>query len=161
MNDMPDVVKQYCKIFADDTKIYAPVKNTADQQKLQEDLSNLCEWSKKWLMEFNIGKCKTIQYGNVKIPHEYEMVDKCNNVQKLPQDGEEKDLGITFEKTLTFNSHIINTVNKANRIIGLIKRSFSHMDKQMFVSIYKALVRSILDYGSPVWNPTTKKDTID
>ena len=31
------------------------------------------------------------------------------------------------------------------------------MNKELFLIIYKSLIRSVLDYGSPVWNPSTKK----
>ena len=31
------------------------------------------------------------------------------------------------------------------------------MDKELFLMVYKCLIRSVLDYGSPVWNPSTKK----
>ena len=31
------------------------------------------------------------------------------------------------------------------------------MDKELFLMINKCLIRSVLDYDSPVWNPSTKK----
>ena len=51
----------------------------------------------------------------------------------------------------------VNTVNKVNRIIGLIKWKFTYMDKDLFLTLYKSLVRSHLDYGNLVFYPTTKK----
>ncbi len=109
-------------------------------------------------MEFNSNKCKYIQFGNVSHEFNYNMNDKNNLLRPLPRDYEEKDLGITFEDNLKFNKHITNIVNRANRLLGMIKRSFSHMDSELFLCLYKSLVRSILDYGSPVWNPSTKKN---
>ena len=44
----------------------------------------------------------------------------------------EKDLGVTFESTLRFDNHILNCFNKANRMLGLTKRTFTYMDKEMF-----------------------------
>ena len=70
----------------------------------------------------------------------------------------EKDLGVTFESTLRFNKHILNCVNKANRMLGLIKRSFSFMDKEMFLPLYKAMIRSHLEYAMVVWSPFLKKN---
>ena len=49
------------------------------------------------------------------------------------------------------------TVKSANKLVGLIWRTFSFMDKELFLTVYKSLVWSFLDYGSPVWNPSTKK----
>ena len=49
------------------------------------------------------------------------------------------------------------TVNRANKLVGWIRRTFYFMDKELFLMVYKCLIRSVLDYGSPVWNPSTKK----
>ena len=38
INDLPEVVKCYCKIFADDTKLYKAISCSNDQQMLQLDL---------------------------------------------------------------------------------------------------------------------------
>jgi hypothetical protein len=35
INDLPDVVQNVAKLFADDTKLYAAVNNTNDEIKLQ------------------------------------------------------------------------------------------------------------------------------
>ena len=51
----------------------------------------------------------------------------------IEQVDREKDLGVTFESTLRFEKHILNCVNTANRMLGLIKRPFSFMDKEMFL----------------------------
>ena len=34
-NDLPDIVKNITKLFADDTKIYSIVNNTTDKENLQ------------------------------------------------------------------------------------------------------------------------------
>ena len=42
----------------------------------------------------------------------------------LPNDKEEKDLGITFSEDFTFSQHISAIAAKANSRLGLIKRTF-------------------------------------
>ena len=158
MNDMPDSLGSFCKIFADDSKIYTAVGCRANQQKLQLDLMKLSEWSRLWLMEFSVQKYKTIQYGNIKYEFKYQMEDKNGNLQVLPSDTKEKDLGIWFENTLKFDSHITYIVKRANRLVGLIKRTFRSLDSTSFLTLYKSLVRSILDFGGTVFNPHTKKE---
>ena len=41
-------------------------KNSADRQQLQDDLNKMTEWSEKWQMLFNFGKCKCLHtcHGN-------------------------------------------------------------------------------------------------
>ena len=40
INDLPDVVQNFCVLFADDTKVYGRVGNEEDRVSLQEDLNN-------------------------------------------------------------------------------------------------------------------------
>ena len=63
INDLPDIVKNITKLFADDTKIYSIVNNTTDKENLQTDLNNLTYWSKTWLLIFNKKKCKHLHLG--------------------------------------------------------------------------------------------------
>ena len=57
INDLPDCIKSFIKIFADDLKIIA---NSTDTDTIENDLKNLEKWEKKWLLEFNIDKCKVL-----------------------------------------------------------------------------------------------------
>jgi len=38
-------------------------------------------------------------------------------------------------------------------MLGLIKRNFIHLAEEAFVTLYKSLVRSHLEYANSVWNP--------
>ena len=40
-------------MYADDTKLYREIKSPDDHQILQNDLSKLCTWSKKWSLKFH------------------------------------------------------------------------------------------------------------
>ena len=48
-------------------------------------------------------------------------------------------------------------INKANSILGIIKRNFTNLSHEAFLSIYKALVRSHLEYAVSIWNPYKKE----
>ena len=67
----------------------------------------------------------------------------------------EKDLGVIMDSNLSFDQHIGEMVNKANRMLGLIKRNFKYINENTFLNLYKSLVRPLIEYASPVWN--TKK----
>ena len=43
---------------------------------------------------------------------------------------EEKDLGVIFDLSLKFSKHINTVANKANRILGVIKRPLAYMDSR-------------------------------
>jgi len=152
VNDITDSVSCISKIFADDTKLYAPV---TDSGRLQEDLDSLSEWAQKWELAFNVDKCKVIHYGNNNPNQQYTM-----NNKPLQAATEECDLGVLFERDLKFSKHISTKINKANSILALIKRSFEFMDKYLFLKLYTALVRPHVEFANVIWYPYLKKDII-
>ena len=158
INDLPDKIKSICKKFADDSKIYRQIQDEADQDIIREDLLEICDWSDLWLLRISISKCKTIQYGYVRYEIVYQLRDQNNEVFDIPSCEEEKDLGIIFEKSLKFNKHVLNVVNRCKKLTGLIKRTFRFMDKRLFLQLYKTLIRSVVDYGIIVWYPSSRKN---
>ena len=69
----------------------------------------------------------------------------------------EKDLDVTVDKSLKLTEHIDNKVKLANRNLGLIVRTFTFLDKEIFLNLYKSLVRPHLEYAASVWSPVYKK----
>ena len=121
-------------MFADDTKIFRSMQSEDDHKHLQDDLTLLEEWTNKWLLKFHPDKCKVLTIGN-KSPRDrtYTLTTKIDNItvpHKLEHSNEEKDLGITIDDHLTFELHICNKVNKANQMMGLIRRTFTYLDKK-------------------------------
>ena len=100
------------------------------------------------VIRFNFKKCKIVSYGNFEFEYEYYMIDNQNKYHKLSNEDSECDLGVLFESNLKFYEHIDNTINKVNRLISLIKRKFKFIDKDLFLTLYKSLIRSHLDYGN-------------
>ena len=69
----------------------------------------------------------------------------------------EKDLGVIIDNKLTFDDHIQSKINTANRIMGLIRRSFTFLDSDSFKKLFKAMVRPHIEFSNTVWHPRTKK----
>ena len=65
-----------------------------------------------------------------------------------------EDLGVTINYDLSWGKHISYIVNKANEVLGVIKRSLWNDNRYAFSCLFKSLVRPIL----PVWSPYQKKD---
>jgi len=83
-----------------------------------------------------------------------------NTTSKITTCDEEKDLGVVFDRNLSFDTHIQNSINKANKMIGLIKRTFTYLDRDTFLKLYKALVRPHVEYGNVIWHPHLKRQSI-
>ena len=154
INDLPDDLLNEVYMFADDTKIFGRANDKTDAATIQEDLSTLQAWSDTWLLKFHEGKCKVMSMGK----RNREMFSYSLNDVVLEQVDQEKDLGVVTDSKLKFSSHINEKVNKANKIMGVIRRSFKSLDLSTFAKLFKGLVRPHLEYAAPVWNPHLKKD---
>ena len=107
VNDMPEIVTNMIKMFADDTKIFAECKNNEDRIRLQEDLESLDKWSRTWQIQFNTEKCKVMHIG-VKNSHYEYSISSDNHPIILESTECEKDLGVHIDNELNFRLHIIN-----------------------------------------------------
>ena len=156
INDMPDFIDCPMKIFADDTKAYSCVPTPEMRDKLQRCINSLNDWTETWLLQFNTSKCKVLHIGKNNPNYDYYMKSE-NGINKLEATFAEKDLGVIIDPNLSFDAHITATVKKANRLAGLLMRNIAYKHKDIIIPLYKALIRSILEYGNPVWNPYLRK----
>ena len=151
VNDMPNEIQNIIKLFADDSKLYA---TNNSETPIQNDIDQVVKWTKDWLMTLNSQKCKHMHIGkgdqnNINLL----LKDVEEQDIEIAQVNEEKDLGVTFDKSMTFSTHIQISINKANKILGLIFRTYTYMDIDMFRTLFKSLVRPHLEYASVIWSP--------
>lgn len=45
-NDLPDIFKNQMRLYADDSKIIAVIKNDDDNSEFQDDIYRLLDWCK-------------------------------------------------------------------------------------------------------------------
>ena len=67
INDLPEScdISSYdvnLYLYAYDAKVYKTIKNSEDNKTLQAAVNKIKDWSDKWLLKLNIGKCKVMQY---------------------------------------------------------------------------------------------------
>ena len=60
INDSPEVVEGYCKLYVDDTKIIQVIKDESSAESLQRDINSVTNWTKEWLIKLNSNKCKVM-----------------------------------------------------------------------------------------------------
>ncbi|CAF0732558.1 unnamed protein product [Brachionus calyciflorus] len=70
----------------------------------------------------------------------------------------EKDLGIFIKHDMKWDVQVRNSTSKANRILGMIKKTFKYLDIHNTSLLYKALVRPHLEYAISSWSPYSIKD---
>ena len=76
----------------------------------------------------------------------------------LQQVTKEKDLGVIIDHEMKFHKQTAAAAKKANGVLGIIKKSFSLLDKVTLPLLYKSLVRPHLEYANVVWGPHYVED---
>lgn len=137
--------------FADDMKIYFQVSSIADAHILQQDLIHFADWCSTNRMRVNPSKCAVISFCRKKEPLLFEYNIFGTSIERTSCI---KDLGVQLDSKLSFQQHISYMVGKASRSLGFLFRVGKEFtDIYCLKNLYCSLVRSTLEYCSPVWNP--------
>ena len=104
------------------SKVFRKIKSDADRQHLQDDLNKLIEWSEKWQMLFNFGKCKCLHTGHGNEEAQYTMGGTVLNTTL-----KEKDLGLTISADMKVSEQCGIAAAKGNQILGLIRRNIVYI----------------------------------
>ena len=154
INDIVEELQCNIRLFADDCILYTTVSSTQDCIKLQQDLDRVCQWASKWQMTFNPKKCNIISLGlkRSKLIYNYTMLGET-----LEQVHEHTYLGVTITDDLSWKSHYRHSVNKANKMLGLLKRNIHQCSTDTKATAYKTLVRPYLEYAAVVTDPYQNK----
>ena len=91
---------------------------------MQISLNNIFEWSAKWQLTINAGKCNYLLIGNA---NNYCINYHINDVL-LPSVSNARDLGLTISSNLKFSSFIVDITNKAFDRSALILCTFVTRD---------------------------------
>ena len=155
INDIVEGLNSNIKLFADDTIIYRQITTAEDHDILQSDLVKLVNWSTRWQMEFNYTKCYYMQITNKRNP---SSLPYCMYGNTLKCVSSQDYLGVTQTSDLKWKKHCEKVACKANKTLGLIRRTLKACNCQVKERAYQALVRPKLEYASSAWNPYTDRD---
>ena len=156
INDLPDVIKDsHIFLFADDMKLFNPIYNEENCNNLQKDLTSAEKWSETSLLKFHPDKCCNMRIGPSSIRNDGYTIGKD---QKTINKAETvKDIGVTFDSSLNFEAHMSEKINKANSMMGIIRRTFEYLDDKCFSTVFKSLVRPHTEHANQVWSPYLMK----
>ena len=166
INDIENCVgRSSIGFFADDTRISRQVASSLDMQILQEDLYSVMSWSKRNNMKLHSQKFELmIHRANPvgmasELPfhihhHAYQL--PCGST--LYETSNLRDLGVQVSASGTWTNHINQVVEKAKGVSAWVLSVFKSRERDVMMTLYKSLIRSHLEYCSPVWNPHKVED---
>jgi len=132
-------------------KLYMQIKSLEDSTHLQNDLDRFFKWSESLGLILNISKCRSMSF--IRGPSPITSIYLINGIGVLSVDTI-RDLGFIFTPFLSPRSHIISITCKDYKLLRFIRRISSEFKfGNSLKSLYCALVRLILEYGSVVWDP--------
>ena len=154
INDIPDLNQDTRKaIFADDCAIWKSGRDI-DQviKELQVDLNKIHSWCNKWGFLLSKEKTMAIIFGRVnKIAQRQFVIDGST----LKWEKQVKFLGMIFDENLTWKAHIDYVVGRCKQRLNLMRCISGNSwgaNKTSLLHIYRATIRSIIDYGSAAYN---------
>ena len=86
------------------------------------------------------------------------LYDQDGKPIQLSRSEEENDFEVMVDDKINFDKDIQQQANKANSIMGLIRRTYMFLDETSFRYLFQALVRPHLEHAEAVWSPFNKQD---
>ena len=74
-----------------------------------------------------------------------------NNIQ-VERASQQKHLGLLLDEKLNFKEHVDSTISKLDRGIAVLKKLRYSLPRKSLITIYKALLRPLLDYGDIIYD---------
>ena len=69
-----------------------------------------------------------------------------------------RDLGVTVSSNLSWSPHIKTISDKARQKAAWVLSVFHTRSREVMLTLYKSMVRSLLEYCCPLWNPVKVSD---
>ena len=122
------------------------------ERRLQQTINSLYQWANQNGFKFSTSKAVCVHFCHKRKLHNDPSLYLNNS--PIPIVNQVKFLGLIFDSKLTFIPHIKELKRKCQKALNLIRVVSAQTwgaDRDTKLMLYRALVRSRLDYGSIVY----------
>lgn len=159
-SDLPADSSNTTATFADDTAFLSVGKNTNESiPKLQQSISRMQSWTKKWRIKLNEGKSVHVDFTNKNAPY----IPTFLNDKIIPFANEAKYLGMNLDAKLRWKVHVKKKREqlsiKARKMYWLMGKH-SNLPVECKLMLYKQVLRPIWTYGIQLWGCTKPSNVL-
>ena len=150
INDLSTVVKHAKSfLFADDLKLAGDVSTLVDGERMQSYVNAIADWSIENKLPISLPKFAVLHYGSKNARQQYVIHQQTVNTVNSCM-----DLGVLRCDTFVYNEHIRATYFRDLRLVGMVLKAFGTRQPTFLLKVFKAYIRPIVEYTSPVWSPS-------
>ena len=158
INDLPaSLEKSTSVVFADDSNLVIKGRQLPELvQSLNTELLTLNDYFKANKLKLNVDKTKMVCFNRGK-KNLSELGMVCMDGKPIGQEESTKFLGITIDKSLTWENHCNNVANKMSRNAGILNRVKNYLPVSSMCTLYNSLIFPHYSYGLEAWGTCNKK----
>ena len=147
-----------CSLYVDDILMcYRGKHMHSIERQLQVSLNKIFKWSIENGFKFSKTKTVAVHFCQLRTPHLDPESRLDGDIIQVVE--KTKFLGLTFDHKLSFLPHILSLKSKCLKALDIIKvlsNTKWGADTRVLLRLYRALIRSKLDYGSQVYGSALK-----
>ena len=150
VNDISENLLSLTRLFADDSSLFVSASYLRDIEG--HDLILVSLLAQQWLVNFNPNKTEAILF-SYRLTDEFPtLVFDGVDIKFVPN---HKHLGLIFSDNMKWNAHIESILDRASRMIGIMRKLKYVFSMHAFNQTYISFIRPVLEYASIVWDGCT------
>ena len=154
INDLLNLIPK-SRAYADDVTLtysYGLEEEATAMSHLNTMMSRIVDWGDRWQVKFAPAKTKLLSVSRI-------CAAPCLTFEgkTLTPEDEVEVLGVTYDRRLIFRTHIERLAREASGKLASLRRISWLLDSKGLEILYKAQVRSSLEYACLAWGGAASK----